>query len=176
MKALLAAPDRRDPQGFRDYALMLFLYNTGARASEASRLMVGDLDLVLPTATLHGKDAKPPVSPLEADTHCAPRTSGPPPYHAARVSQSARAGFNPFRHPHSGRGLHAPSPSGSEGGARLNASFLPLSVFPCARPAKNLRGEHVRGRGIPANADPATKLQPKLQAPRHSNARLLPSR
>ncbi|MDX8535848.1 hypothetical protein RFM41_33235 [Mesorhizobium sp. VK25A] len=32
---LLAAPDRRTEQGRRDYALLLFLYNTGARASEA---------------------------------------------------------------------------------------------------------------------------------------------
>ena len=38
MKALLAAPDQRQWQGFRDYVLLLFLYNTGARASEASRL------------------------------------------------------------------------------------------------------------------------------------------
>jgi integrase/recombinase XerD len=33
MKALLAAPDQQHHQGFRDYALLLFLYNTGARAS-----------------------------------------------------------------------------------------------------------------------------------------------
>ncbi|CAJ0782383.1 tyrosine-type recombinase/integrase [Ralstonia chuxiongensis] len=35
MDALLAAPDRSSPQGRRDYALLLFLYNSGARASEA---------------------------------------------------------------------------------------------------------------------------------------------
>jgi site-specific recombinase XerD len=51
MKALLAAPDQRDRQGFRDYVLLLFLYNTGARASEASRLTVGDLDFVSPVAS-----------------------------------------------------------------------------------------------------------------------------
>jgi site-specific recombinase XerD len=55
MKALLAAPNRQTAQGVRDYALLLFLYNTGARASEASRWTVGDLDLVMPMATLHGK-------------------------------------------------------------------------------------------------------------------------
>ncbi len=58
MKALLASPDQRDRQGFRDYVLLLFLYNTGARASEASRLTVGDLDLVSPSVTLHGKGRK----------------------------------------------------------------------------------------------------------------------
>jgi site-specific recombinase XerD len=64
MKALLAAPNRRDAQGFRDYALLLFLYNTGARVSEASRLTVEDLDLVFPVATLHGKGRKVRRCPL----------------------------------------------------------------------------------------------------------------
>jgi integrase/recombinase XerD len=64
MKALLAAPNRRERQGFRDYALLLFLYNTGARASEASRLTVGDLDLASPAATLHGKGRKIRQCPL----------------------------------------------------------------------------------------------------------------
>ena len=64
MKALLAAPDQRDHQGFRDYVLLLFLYNTGARASEAARLTVGDLDLVSPAATLHGKGRKSRSCPL----------------------------------------------------------------------------------------------------------------
>jgi len=64
MKALLAAPDQRHRQGFRDYVLLLFLYNTGARASEASRLTVGDLDLVSPAATLHGKRRKIRQCPL----------------------------------------------------------------------------------------------------------------
>src|SRR5215207_6192898 len=45
MEALLAAPDRRTPQGQRDYALLLFLYNTGARADEAAQLTIGDLRL-----------------------------------------------------------------------------------------------------------------------------------
>jgi integrase/recombinase XerD len=36
--ALLAAPDRSCAQGNRDYAVLLFLYNTGARADEAARL------------------------------------------------------------------------------------------------------------------------------------------
>ena len=64
MKALLAEPDQHDAQGFRDYALLLFLYNTGARASEASRLTVRDLDLVMPVATLHGKGRKIRQCPL----------------------------------------------------------------------------------------------------------------
>jgi site-specific recombinase XerD len=64
MKALLAAPDQQDNQGFRDYALLLFLYNTGARASEASHLRIGDLDLRSPAATLHGKGRRVRLCPL----------------------------------------------------------------------------------------------------------------
>lgn len=45
MDALLAAPDRNSALGRRDYALLLFLYNTGARADEAAQLSVGDLRL-----------------------------------------------------------------------------------------------------------------------------------
>jgi len=45
MDALLATPDRRRLQGQRDYALLLFLYNSGSRASEAAHVTVGDLDL-----------------------------------------------------------------------------------------------------------------------------------
>jgi site-specific recombinase XerD len=64
MKALLSAPDRTTARGFRDYALLLFLYNTGARVSEACRLTVGDLDLAGSVATLHGKGRKIRRCPL----------------------------------------------------------------------------------------------------------------
>jgi site-specific recombinase XerD len=45
MDALLAAPDHQTPQGRRDYAILLFLYNTGARADEAAQLTIADLML-----------------------------------------------------------------------------------------------------------------------------------
>ena len=45
MDAILAAPDRRTKQGMRDHALLLFLYNSGARVTEAASLQVGDLNL-----------------------------------------------------------------------------------------------------------------------------------
>jgi len=38
MDALLNAPNRDTSQGLRDHALLLFLYNSGARASEAAKL------------------------------------------------------------------------------------------------------------------------------------------
>jgi integrase/recombinase XerD len=41
--AVLAAPDRSTERGVRDHAMLLFLYNTGARADEAAHLTIGDL-------------------------------------------------------------------------------------------------------------------------------------
>lgn len=45
LDALLRTPDRHTTLGARDYALLLFLYNTGARADEAARLTAGNLQL-----------------------------------------------------------------------------------------------------------------------------------
>ena len=45
MDALLAAPDTDSSQGRRDHAVLLFLYNTGARADEAAHVLIGDLQL-----------------------------------------------------------------------------------------------------------------------------------
>ena len=45
LDALLASPDRDTSQGRRDHTLLLFLYNTGARADEAAQILVGDLEL-----------------------------------------------------------------------------------------------------------------------------------
>lgn len=63
--ALLATPDRRRPQGQRDYALLLFLYNTGARADEAAHLTRGALDLGRPASVrILGKGRKTRLCPL----------------------------------------------------------------------------------------------------------------
>ena len=63
--ALLAMPDRRRPQGQRDYALLLFLYNTGARADEAAHLTRGALDLGRPASVrILGKGRKTRLCPL----------------------------------------------------------------------------------------------------------------
>lgn len=43
--ALLAAPNRTTRLGWRDHALLLFLYNTGARADEVAQLTLADLRL-----------------------------------------------------------------------------------------------------------------------------------
>lgn len=65
MDALLNAPDRRTEQGQKDYALMLFLYNTGARADEAAHITIGDLDLgSSPSVKINGKGGKIRHCPL----------------------------------------------------------------------------------------------------------------
>ena len=63
--ALLAVPDHRRAQGRRDYALLLFLYNTGARATEAAQVTVADLSLgTSPSARFDGKGRKIRTCPL----------------------------------------------------------------------------------------------------------------
>lgn len=67
MDALLAIPDRRTVQGRRDHALLLFLYNSGARVSEAATLEIGDLNLranQIGDARLKGKGRKSRRCPL----------------------------------------------------------------------------------------------------------------
>lgn len=44
INALIAAPNRSTKIGRRDYALLLFLYNTGVRASEAANLIISDIE------------------------------------------------------------------------------------------------------------------------------------
>ena len=73
MDALLAVPDRATAQGRRERALLEFLYNSGARVSEAVHLRVGDLRLPegsasQPLAVLRGKGGKTRQCPLWART------------------------------------------------------------------------------------------------------------
>jgi integrase/recombinase XerD len=74
MDALLNAPDSTTRIGTRDHALLLFMYNSGARASEAAHLSIGDLRLHSPTeptqsfVELHGKGNKVRFCPLWAST------------------------------------------------------------------------------------------------------------
>lgn len=65
MDALLAQPDRRTPLGDRDHALLLFLYNSGARADEAAKLTIDSLQLGAQSfVLLHGKGNKFRTCPL----------------------------------------------------------------------------------------------------------------
>jgi|APFre7841882724_1041349.scaffolds.fasta_scaffold08822_3 site-specific recombinase XerD len=57
--------DLKEPQGLRDYALLLFLYNAGARVDEASQLRLSWLTLTKPfRVSILGKGRKWRVCPL----------------------------------------------------------------------------------------------------------------
>jgi len=65
MNALLKSPDRRTELGDRDYAILLFLYNSGARADEAAGLLIRDLHLKAgPAVRIVGKGNKHRLCPL----------------------------------------------------------------------------------------------------------------
>ena len=73
MEAMLAVPDQKCARGRAEYALLLFLYNTGARVSEVTQLKVGDLQIQRRNgghdlATLHGKGGKTRQCPLWPET------------------------------------------------------------------------------------------------------------
>ena len=69
VEALLKSPDRGDPRGVRDAAMMEVLYATGLRVSELLRLHLGDLHLDAGYVRCWGKGSKERVVPLggEAD-------------------------------------------------------------------------------------------------------------
>lgn len=65
INALLRAPDQSTVLGVRDHGLLLFLYNSGARADEAAALRVGNLQLgTSPSVRILGKGNKWRVCPL----------------------------------------------------------------------------------------------------------------
>ena len=82
--AMLDVPDRARAQGRRDHALLLFLYNTGARASEAAGVAVADLANDIRSVRLDGKGRKVRTCPLWPRTATVlrellgPRLDGPP--------------------------------------------------------------------------------------------------
>jgi site-specific recombinase XerD len=69
ISALLRAPDRRTELGSRDHALLLFLYNSGARADEAASLRTGNLQLgTSASVRILGKGNKWRICPLWPET------------------------------------------------------------------------------------------------------------
>lgn len=68
LDALLNLPDRKTPSGFRDYVLLLFMYNTGTRAEEVASLSIRDLTIAkgnkLSYVTVTGKGRKSRRCPL----------------------------------------------------------------------------------------------------------------
>jgi len=73
-RAVIAAVDTSSPRGRRDHALLLLLYNTGARVSEALTLRSGDLRLDRPRhVRFMGKGRKERICPLWTETELALR-------------------------------------------------------------------------------------------------------
>jgi site-specific recombinase XerD len=69
MDALLKQPNRGTALGTRDHALLLYLYNSGSRADEAARLIIGNLRLDdSPAVRILGKGNKPRMCPLWPET------------------------------------------------------------------------------------------------------------
>jgi len=64
MDALLSSPNRQTAQGRRDYALLLFLYNSGSRADEAAQLLISHLDLASSSVKIRGKGGEERLCPL----------------------------------------------------------------------------------------------------------------
>lgn len=69
VRVLLEQPDGRTLAGQRDHALLLFLYNTGARISEALGMTAENLHLAPPRhVRIRGKGSKERICPLWAET------------------------------------------------------------------------------------------------------------
>ena len=104
LDSLLAAPDTATLQGRREHALLQFLYSTGARASEAAQLTVGDLQLDPGGArhalvVLRGKCGKTRLCPLLHGTAealaplIAGRKAGEPVFLSRRGQALTRSGI-----------------------------------------------------------------------------------
>ena len=76
VRTLLRHPDRQTASGRRDYALLLFLYNTGARVSEVTALHGQDL-MPGSAVKLRGKGNKERVCPLWPQTIAAIKAQWP---------------------------------------------------------------------------------------------------
>lgn len=92
VRAVLAQPDRRTPLGRRDHALLLFLYNTGARVGETIAVRPEDMRLSPPRhVRIRGKGSKERICPLWSETAAAVARLAPPTTPASEpIFKSAR--------------------------------------------------------------------------------------
>jgi integrase/recombinase XerD len=91
VRAVIAAIEGTSTTSHRDRALLLLLYNTGARISEALAVRARDLQLARPRQVrLHGKGGKDRICPLWAETAAAIRQLALDPRSEEPVFRSAR--------------------------------------------------------------------------------------
>lgn len=140
MEALLAAPDRKTARGQRDYALLLFLYNTGARANEAAQTTIADLHFAfaprtgLSSVMIRGKGNKlRRCPPLVQSCRCSPSARRWSPSNGLRLSQSLRTTHNTLWDPWLGRAACRQG-VGSTAGDASNACKPPHHSPPLRHP------------------------------------------
>jgi site-specific recombinase XerD len=127
VQVLLRQPDRRTPAGMRDFALLLFLYNTGARVSEALAVRCDDLELRRPRQVrLHGKGSKDRICPLWRDTASALRKL----IEQARLTSDAQLFQSARREPLSRDGVGYIISKHSQSAAREQATLRRKHVTP----------------------------------------------
>jgi integrase/recombinase XerD len=91
VRAILAQPDRSTRFGARDHALLLFLYNTGARISEALSVRMTDVCFTPPRQVrIHGKGGRDRMCPLWKETTAAIQRIAPEPPECAVLFRNAR--------------------------------------------------------------------------------------
>jgi site-specific recombinase XerD len=64
LEAMFAQPNPHTPDGIRDLALLPFLYNAGARATEAAQVRLSSFDFPNRLVTIRGKGDKERLTPL----------------------------------------------------------------------------------------------------------------
>lgn len=93
VRSIIASVDHRERGGCRDRALLLLLYNTGARVSEGLAIRPRDLHLERPhQVRLHGKGGKERICPLWAETVTALRALPVEASSDGRIFRNARGG------------------------------------------------------------------------------------
>ena len=155
-RRLARRPDTSTPQGRHERALLLFLYHTGARASEAAQLTVGGLQLASngPGHRSSPCGARAANAPLPAAAHlgASARAAGPgAPSRGGGLPESAATADHPLRHPPVGRTLRGESrPAGPVAGRQEGQ---PASVAP-------------HGGNAPAALGSGSQHHPRLAGPR----------
>ena len=163
MNKLLDVPNRRTPRGRVEYAFLLFLYNTGARVSEATRLVAGDLQVGRrdgghALVNIHGKGGN------TGSVRCGrgPKKRSPSWCEdglPAMPSSSANS-EDPIRGPEPIGSSSAVPPAcrrSPEGGSHLTRSVTPAPAT-CSRP------ESIGTRSVPGSVMPASI--PPMSTPR----------
>lgn len=124
MDALLAAADVPTAQGRREHALLLFMFNSGARASEAAQLKIDDIDWHSRSVTITGKGNKQRRCPLWQST-----------LSALRMQTDGRTAYEPvfrnrFNQPMTRSGIHALVKRCAARASNLAPSLIGKNVHP----------------------------------------------